>query len=103
MTNSNQILWSKTALLVAAMLAIGMCMPINAAYADTTNSLANEQAKMKVRMEEEHKLMKKDSTYKKHNLAMAQHYADSAKLVERQGGDPKPLLDAADYFAKQAE
>lgn len=102
MTNLNQILWPKTALLVAALLAIGMWMPIKTACAET-NSLAKEQAKVKVRMEEENKLIKGDPTHKKHALAMAQHYAKSAKLVESQGGDPKPLLDAAAYFAKQAE
>lgn len=102
MTNSSQILWPKAALIAAALLAIGMLLPITAAYAET-NSPAKEQAKIKVRMEEENRLIKNDPIHKKHALAMAKHYANSAKLVASQGGDPKPLLDASAYYAKQAK
>lgn len=102
MTNSNQMLWPNTALLIATLLTIGMWVPLKAAYAETI-SPAKEQAKIKVRMEEENKLIKTDPSHKKYAMAMAKHYANSAKLVARQGGDPKPLLDAAAYYAKQAK
>ena len=33
----------------------------------------------------------------------AKNFRETAEIVARQGGDAKPLLDAADYFEKQSE
>lgn len=35
--------------------------------------------------------------------SLAQQYRETAAIIARQGGDPRPILDAAAYFEKEAE
>ncbi len=41
--------------------------------------------------------------YSRQSKSLAQQYRETAEMVARQGGDPRPILDAAAYFEKQAE
>lgn len=97
-------LWSAPAMLVAALtVAVGTGAPIVAHAAEQTQDQANEQKKIKVRKEEEVRVKKEDPSYNEQVMTLAKQYEATAKRVASQGGDPKPLLDAAAYFASQAQ
>lgn len=103
MTDSKHSLWpTPTALLVAALtVTVSTGIPIKA-HADE-KSLANHQEKIEVRMEEEVSIKEEDSLYKQRAITLAKQYEATAKRVASQGGNPKPLLDAAAYFAGQSK
>lgn len=67
-------------------------------------SLINQEAKeIEIRKEEERSLKKQDKLYPQQAQARADQYAQLAKIVASNGGDPKPLLDAAAYFDNESK
>jgi hypothetical protein len=71
-------------------------------HAVPKKSLTSEEA-LKVRKSEEKRTASLDKSYKQQRKALAKHYKELAKLVKKQGGDPTPLQEAADYFDNQAK
>ena len=101
MTNDKHSLWFAPILLVVAVtVALGATASISAHA--TEISLADEK-KIKIRKKEEHGLKKQVRSYNQQAKVLAKQYKKTAKLVERQGGDPRPLLDAAAYFEGQSK
>jgi hypothetical protein len=94
--------WSATALMIAALtVTVSAVMPVSAHAAP--QSKADDQKKIKIRREEENRAKKEDRSYKRQVISLAKHYETTAKLVQKQGGDPKPLFDAAAYFTSQSK
>jgi hypothetical protein len=92
-----------TLLIVAVMVTIGAGVPTIAAHAASTSKADKDAKEVKVRKEEENRIKKQDKSYTKQAKAMADQYAQTAKLVARNGGNPGPLLDAAAYFDKESK
>jgi hypothetical protein len=86
-------------------VTIGAGVPISAHAADKIDQAlsVDDQKKTKIRKEEERTLKLKDKTYNKQAKSLAKQYQETAKIVAKQGGDPKPLLDAAAYFQSQSK
>lgn len=101
MTNYKHFLWfAPTLLVVAVIVTFGLAFPIPAHA--TEISLVDEE-KIEVRKQEEHSLKQQDKSYNQQAKVLAEQYKKNAKLVEEQGGDPQPLLDAAAYFEDQSK
>lgn len=95
-------LWSAPALLIIAVaVTAGAGAPLSAHAAKI--SQANQQKIIVIRKEEERRLKKQNKSYTQQAKAQAKQYKQAAKLVARQGGDPKPLLDAVAYFEAQSK
>jgi hypothetical protein len=58
---------------------------------------------VEIRKEEEYRLKKQDKAYTQHAKELAKQYEETAKLVARNGGDAKALLDAAAYFENESK
>jgi hypothetical protein len=63
----------------------------------------NKEERKKIRMANDLKLKSLDPSFPEQAKAQAQNFRATAEIVARQGGDAKPLLDAADYFESQSE
>jgi hypothetical protein len=101
MANHNHSFWSTAApLIVSVTIMLGAGVPISA-QADKEISLTEEQ-KIEIRKQEESALEKQDTAYREQARTMAEQYKRMAERVASQGGDPKPLLDAAAYFDNQS-
>lgn len=48
-------------------------------------------------------LKAREPLYSRQAKSLAQQYRETAEMVARQGGDARPILDAAAYFEKEAE
>ncbi len=100
MSNHNHFLWSASALLIAAMaVTFGTSTPLSA---QTTEKFLTDEEKVGLRIEDETKLKDEDTAFTRQANAQASQYRKTAAIVKSQGGDPKPLLDAAAYFEDQA-
>lgn len=67
-------------------------------------SLKEQEIKeVEIRKEEEHRLKKQDKLYSQQAKALASRYEETAKMVASNGGDAKPLLDAAAYYENEAK
>jgi predicted S18 family serine protease len=62
-----------------------------------------EIKQIEIRKEEEQRLKKQDKFYTQQAKAQAERYENMADIVARNGGDPKPLLDAAAYFENESK
>ena len=69
---------------------------------DQVKRIDKEQRK-KIREANDLKLKSRDPSFPEQSEARAKNFRETAEIVARQGGDAKPLLDAADYFEKQSE
>ncbi|MEO8768308.1 MAG: hypothetical protein ABI363_08235 [Nitrosospira sp.] len=69
--------------------------------ADETKQADNERHRKKIREENDRELKLREPLYPQQARSLAKHYKETAAIVARQGGDPKPLLDAAAYFESQ--
>ena len=92
---------------VAFSLAIGAGAPMLAQAAtdkveDQVKRVDKEHRK-KIREANDLKLKSREPAFPEQAEARAKNFRATAEIVARQGGDPKPLLDAADYFEKQSE
>jgi hypothetical protein len=66
--------------------------------------LKNQDVKeIEIRKEEEYRSKKQDKAYTQHAKELAKQYEETAKLVARNGGDSKALLDAAAYFENESK
>jgi VIT1/CCC1 family predicted Fe2+/Mn2+ transporter len=65
-----------------------------------THKIGN-QTKVEIRKQEEKLIKMKDKQHHKQLKNLIKQYQDSAKIVAEQGGNAKPLLDAAAYFQGQ--
>lgn len=102
MSYSNHSLWSEPALLIVAVaVTAGAGTPISAQAANI--SQVDQQKIIVIRKEEEQRLQKQDKSYTQQAKMLAEQYQETAKLVESQGGDPQPLLDAAAYFEAKSK
>jgi len=63
----------------------------------------DKEHRKKIREANDLKLKSRDPSFPEQSEARAKNFRETAEIVARQGGDPKPLLDAADYFEKQSE
>ena len=89
--------FSATTLLIATLAVCPMV------HAEVIKAQTDEQSIGSVGKEEERNALKDDLTYKQRATSLAKQYETTAKLVASQGGDPKPLLAAAAYFASQSK
>lgn len=48
-------------------------------------------------------LKAREASFRQQARSLARGYRETAEMVASQGGDPKPILDAAAYFERQAE
>ena len=90
---------------VAFSFAIGAGAP-GLAQADTVEDQVkrvDKEHRKKIREANDLKLKSRDPSFPEQSEARAKNFRETAEIVARQGGDPKPLLDAADYFEKQSE
>lgn len=63
----------------------------------------DEMTRKKIRKENDEKSKAREPLYIRQAGSLAKHYRETAAMVARQGGDPKPLLDATAYFEGQAK
>ncbi len=61
----------------------------------------DDQAKIEIRAQQETHTKMKDKQHHKQLKNLIKQFQDKAKIVAEQGGDAKPLLDAAAYFQSQ--
>jgi hypothetical protein len=90
---------------VAFSFAIGAGAP-GLAQADKVEDQVkrvDKEHRKKIREANDLKLKSRDPSFPEQSEARAKNFRETAEIVARQGGDPKPLLDAADYFEKQSE
>ncbi len=92
---------------VAFSFAIGAGAPVLAQAAtdkveDQVKRVDKEHRK-KIREANDLKFKSREASFPEQADARAKNFRETAEIVARQGGDPKPLLDAADYFEKQSE
>lgn len=57
----------------------------------------------KIRKTTDLTLKAREASFREQAKSLARGYRETAEIVARQGGDPKPILDAAAYFERQAE
>ena len=82
--------------------ASGLAQAATDKVEDQVKRVDKEQRK-KIREANDLKLKSRDPSFPEQSEARAKNFRETAEIVARQGGDPKPLLDAADYFEKQSE
>ena len=91
---------------VAFSFAIGAGAPGLAQAADKVEDQVkrvDKEQRKKIREANDLKLKSREPAFPEQAEARAKNFRATAEIVARQGGDPKPLLDAADYFEKQSE
>lgn len=70
---------------------------------ETLQQVDNEKHRRRIRQENDKQLKMQEPLYPRQAGSLAKRYKETAAIVTRQGGDPKPLLDAAAYFERQSE
>ena len=63
----------------------------------------NEETRKKLRKENDEKSKVREPLYPQQAGSLAKDYRETAAIVARQGGDPKPLLEASAYFESQSK
>ena len=99
--------------LLPVLLIAAFSVAFNAsgpAQAQATSGKANEIARQndgesgkKIRKITDLSLKVREPSFREQAKSLARGYRETAEIVARQGGDPKPILDAAAYFEKQTE
>ncbi len=100
MTNYKDSIWFTPALLIVTV-TVTLVAGVPIAHATETAQVDDEE-KIEIRVEEEETLKEQDTAYARQAKILAEQYRERAELVADQGGDPKPLLDAAAYFEEQS-
>ncbi|MEO6825304.1 MAG: hypothetical protein ABI167_11400 [Nitrosospira sp.] len=67
---------------------------------DEMKQADNEKHRKKIREENDRELKLREPLYPQQARSLAKRYKETAAIVARQGGNPRPLLDAASYFEK---
>jgi hypothetical protein len=70
---------------------------------DDATQQASDEARKRIRKANDFKLKTGEPLFPKQAKSLAKGYKETADIVARQGGDPKPILDAAAYFEGQSE
>ena len=70
--------------------------------AETSSQMEDENRK-KIREANDLKLKAREPLFREQTKSLAKNYRETAKTIAEQGGDPKPVLDAAAYFEKQSD
>ncbi|WP_025040342.1 hypothetical protein [Nitrosospira briensis] len=70
---------------------------------DEATQQASDEARKKIRKANDFKLKTGELLFPKQAESLAKGYKETAEIIARQGGDPKPILDAAAYFEGQSE
>lgn len=63
----------------------------------------NDEIRKKLRKQNDEKSKVREPLYPRQAGSLAKHYRETAAIVARQGGDPKPLLEASAYFESQSK
>ncbi|HVW65655.1 MAG TPA: hypothetical protein VHB01_11640 [Nitrosospira sp.] len=61
------------------------------------------ESEKKIRKITDLTLKSREASFREQARSLARGYRETAEMIVRQGGDPKPILDAAAYFERQAE
>ena len=64
---------------------------------------AEDENRKKTQQVNDLKLRERESLFPEQAKSLAKGYRETAKMIEEQDDDPKPVLDAAAYFEKQSE
>lgn len=64
---------------------------------------ANEDNRKKIRKANDLNQRARDPMFPGQAKSLAKGYRETAEIIARQGGNPKPILDAAAYFESQSE
>ena len=100
---------STRAVLVSAVVAFSFAIGAGApglAQADKVEDQVkrvDKEHRKKIREANDLKFKAREPGFPEQAEARAKNFRETAEIVARQGGDPKPLLDAADHFEKQSE
>lgn len=94
-------------LIIALSIFIVAGTPVAAQTAskktDDATQQASDEARKKIRKANDFKLKTGEPLFPKQAKLLAKGYKETAEIIARQGGDPKPVLDAAAYFEGQSE
>jgi hypothetical protein len=94
-------------LLVIALSIFIVATPVAAQMAskktDDATQQASNEARKKIRKADDFKLKTGEPLFPKQAKSLAKGYRETAEIIARQGGDPRPVLDAAAYFESQSE
>jgi hypothetical protein len=95
-------------LLIATFsVAFNASVPANAqATLGRANEIAQQddgESGKKIRKITDLNLKAREPSFREQAKSLARGYRETAEIVARQGGDPKPILDAAAYFERQTE
>jgi hypothetical protein len=100
---------SSRTVLVSAVVAFSFAIGAGApglAQADTVEDQVkrvDKEQRKKIREANDLKFKAREPGFPELADSRAKSFRQTAEIVARQGGDAKPLLDAADYFEKQSE
>ncbi len=107
MNNIHSIRTLPALLIVAfsASIIAGTPVPAYAASekAGETTRQADDEYREKIRTMNDLRQKAQDPLFPEQAKSLAKDYKATAEIIARQGGDPKPILDAAAYFENQAE
>ena len=94
-------------LVIALSIFIVAGTPVTAQTAskktDDATQQASDDVRKKVRKANDFKLKTGEPLFPKQAKSLAKGYRETAEIIARQGGDPRPILDAAAYFENQPE
>lgn len=97
-----------TVVMSVMAITIGAGIPLSAHAGDKEEHSFKEKKENrnkhhKIRAQEEKRHSLKDKSHSKHVKSLIKQYEESARIVARQGGDPAPLLAAAQYYRNQTK
>jgi hypothetical protein len=97
-------------LLVIAFSVFGTAAVTTQTQAQSTFGKASEATQQddgesgkKIRKMTDLTLKAREASFRGQARSLAKGYRETAEIVARHGGNPKPILDAAAYFERQAE
>lgn len=107
MINSNFPKILTTLLVSGIALSIGTGIPLSAHAVERMDHSVKEKKEnrnkhLEIRIQEEKNLRLKEKSHSQHVKSLIKQYEQSAKIVAKQGGDPAPLLAAAEYYRNQS-
>ena len=91
---------------IAITIGVGAALPAYAAAEqvnDKSQQARDENERKKIQEANDLKLKAQEPLYAEQAKFLAEQYKETAQIVARQGGNPRPLLDAAAHFESQSE
>ncbi len=89
------------AVVMGAVFSCGIIFSSTTQAAPEKNPMKHlkKEKKMEIRKSEEERIATEDyDKFRQQNLSLAKYYKAMAKRVQKEGGDPTPLLKAAEHF-----